>query len=50
MVQTARYRSLKGCTQACMTIRLIGNDTIKQEWLMYQDGKPEESTTFSSKG
>ena len=33
-----------------MTVGLIGNDTIEQEWLMYQDGKPEESTTFSSKG
>jgi hypothetical protein len=29
-----------------LTIRFIDKDTIEQEWIMYQDGKPVESTTF----
>lgn len=29
-----------------LTIRFIDKDTIEQEWEMYRDGKPVESTTF----
>lgn len=28
------------------TIQFIGNDTIEQEWLRYQDNKAVESTAF----
>jgi hypothetical protein len=33
-----------------MTIRFVDNDTIGQEWVKYQDGKPVDSTTFRLQG
>jgi hypothetical protein len=29
-----------------LTIQFIDNDTTEQEWVMYQNGKAVESTTF----
>jgi hypothetical protein len=29
-----------------LTVRFIDKDTIEQEWVMFQDGKPVDSTTF----
>lgn len=32
-----------------LTVRFIDDDTIEQEWVMYQNGKPVDSTAFRLK-
>jgi len=37
---------LRKCAPITVITRFIDQDTIEQEWVMYQDGKPVDLTTL----